>query len=143
MSTRTLLLTWLVKPTERVTQQVPRALVASVLAAGLDFGLLVLLVELGRWHPLAAATASYLLGGVLQYVLCSLWVFPNSPQSVSLGFVAFTILSLVGLAITWAVMACLYDWAHVNYIVAKVVAFALAFAWNFCSRKYLLFRPTA
>lgn len=140
MSTLTLLASLLVKPTERVTLQVPRALVASVLAAGLDFSLLVLLVELGDWHPLAAATAGYLVGGVLQYVLCSLWVFPAAPQSVSLGFAAFTILSLVGLVITWVVMSGLYDGLRVNYVVAKVVAFGLAFAWNFLSRKYLLFR---
>jgi putative flippase GtrA len=133
----------LVKPAERVTLQVPRALVASVLAAGLDFGLLVLLVEIGHWHPLFAATVAYLFGGVLQYVLCSVWVFPAAPQSVSFGFFAFTVLSLVGLAITWAVMAGLYDGLHVNYLVAKVIAFMLAFAWNFLSRKYLLFRPAS
>lgn len=140
MSTLTVLASLLVKPTERMTLQVPRALVASVLAAMVDFGLLVSLVEFAGWHPLFAATTGYLGGGVLQYVLCSLWVFPAAPQSVSLGFVAFSILSLVGLVITWTVMAGLNDGLHVNYVVAKGVAFGLAFAWNFLSRKYLLFR---
>jgi putative flippase GtrA len=134
------LLRGLTGPVEHTLLQVPRALVASVLAAALDVGFLVLLVETAGWHPLPAATVSYLLGGVLQYVLCAVWVFPAAPQSAALGFTAFTLLSLVGLGITWATIAVLHDTAHLNYALAKVAALGLAFAWNFLSRKYLIFR---
>jgi putative flippase GtrA len=130
----------LVGPVESVLLQLPRALVVSVLAAALDFGLLVLLVEAGGCPPALAAVAGYLAGGVVQYVLCALWVFPAAPSSVTVGFLAFTVLSLVGLALTWAVMALLYDGGHVPYPLAKVVALGLAFNWNFFSRKFLLFR---
>jgi putative flippase GtrA len=131
---------WLTAPVNRTVLQVPRALAASGLAAALDVGLLVLLVESAGWHPLAAATLSYLLGGVLQYVLCAAWVFPTAPQSAAVGFTAFSLLSLVGLGITWATIALLHDGAHLNYTLAKAVALGLAFAWNFLSRKYLIFR---
>jgi putative flippase GtrA len=127
-------------PVQETILQVPRALVASGLAAALDTGLLVLLVEAAGWQPLAAATVSYLLGGVLQYVLCAVWVFPAAPQSAALGFTTFTVLSLVGLGITWVTIALLHDAAHLNYAVAKVPALGLAFTWNFLSRKYLVFR---
>jgi len=122
--------------------QVPRALVVSVLAAVLDFGVLVLLVERFEWSPVLAAVVGYLLGGVLQYVLCAWWVFPGAPQSLTLGIAAFTLLSLVGLGITWATIAVLHEQLHVNYVGAKLVALGLAFAWNFLSRKYLLFQPS-
>jgi putative flippase GtrA len=131
---------WLAEPVESMFVQVPRALVASALAAAVDVGLLFFLVEMGGMHPLPAAILGYLAGGILQYVLCSLWVFPGSPQNVATGFLAFTVLSLVGLAITWCTMATLYDLAHVHYSLAKVVALGLAFGWNFLSRKFLLFR---
>jgi putative flippase GtrA len=127
-------------PVEATLLQVPRALVASGLAAALDFGLLVLLVETAGWQPLAAATLSYLLGAVLQYLLCSLWVFPATPRSATGGFAAFLLLSLVGLGITWAALGVLHDLARVSYPLAKVVALGLAFTWNFLSRKYLVFR---
>jgi putative flippase GtrA len=134
------LLRYLAGPVENTLLQVPRALVASVLAAALDMGVLVLLVEGAGWQPLLAATVSYLLGGVLQYVLCAIWVFPAAPQSTAVGFTAFTVLSLVGLGITWITIALVHDAAHVNYALAKVAALGLAFVWNFLSRKYLIFR---
>jgi putative flippase GtrA len=131
---------WFADPVESVFAQVPRALVASGLAAVIDLALLVLLVESFGWHPAPASVLAYLAGGVLQYVLCSLWVFPNAPKNAATGFLAFTILSLVGLAITWLTMVALFDWGRVHYGLAKVVALGLAFSWNFASRKYLLFR---
>ena len=60
----------------------PRALVASALAALLDLVVLVVLVQAFGWHPLFAVTVSYLLGGVLQYILSALWVFPAAPQRI-------------------------------------------------------------
>ena len=91
MSGKSGVVRWLIRPVENVVLQVPRALAASALAAVLDFGLLVALVEWAGWHPLLAATVSYLLGGLCQYVLCSIWVFPAAPRSASAGFVAFTL----------------------------------------------------
>src|SRR4051812_47204698 len=69
--------------TESLVLQVPRALIASCLAAALDFGILILLVERAGWNAQAAVVAGYLVGGVLQYVLCALWVFPAAPQNVT------------------------------------------------------------
>ncbi len=130
---------WLTDPVENVFLQVPRALVASVLAALLDCGILFFLVEIGGWDRIPAAVIGYLAGGVVQYVLCSYWVFPGAPQSAATGFLAFTVLSLFGLVITWLTMAML---AGVHLSLAKVVALGLAFGWNFLSRKYLLFRAS-
>jgi putative flippase GtrA len=129
------------QPVDSVAVQVPRALIVSVLAALLDVAGLFLLVEMCGWQPVPAAVVSYLAGGVLQYVLCSWWVFPNSPNSVAFGFVSFTVLSLVGLALTWAAIATLHDYFRIHYGLAKIFALGLAFTWNFTSRKFLIFRP--
>jgi putative flippase GtrA len=128
-------------PVESIGLQIPRALVVSVLAMLLDFGLLIALVEGLNTPKLVAATISYLAGGIIQYTLCSVWVFPNAPQNVAVGFTAFTLLSLVGLGITWVTMFALHEQMHLSYILAKIVALGLAFNWNFFSRKYLLFKP--
>ena len=120
--------------------QVPRALVVSVLALLVDVGLYELLFQRAGLHVVPAAIAGYLTGGVLQYVLCSVWVFPAAPRSHASGFAAFTVLSLVGLGITCAVVYLLHDLGGINELAAKVAAVALAFTWNFLSRKFLLFK---
>ena len=131
---------WSFAPARTMGAQIPRALVASVFAAALDFAVLVLLVEQARWHPLLAAVLSYLIGGVLQYILCACWVFPAAPASLAAGYLGFLALSLVGLGITGVTIAVLHDFAHVNYALAKIVALGFSFGWNFASRKLLIFK---
>jgi len=132
----------LFQPVDRIFVQVPRALVASILSALLDCLYMVFLVEICRWQPVAAAILSYLIGGILQYILCSVWVFPNAPGNKAVGFLSFTLLSLGGLAITWAVMAVGGKWL-LPYGLSKFLALGLAFVWNFSSRKFLLFTKKA
>lgn len=131
---------WMAEPVESLFVQVPRALVASVLAAVVDCAFLFFLVNITGWDRVPAAIVGYLAGGVVQYVLCSYWVFPGAPQNMAVGFLAFTLLSLVGLIITWLTMAVLVS---VHLSLAKVTALGLAFSWNFLSRKFLLFRVEA
>jgi putative flippase GtrA len=124
-------------PVESLVVQVPRALVVSLLAAALDCAVLFFLVDIAGWDRIASAVIAYLAGSVVQYVLCSWWVFPEATQNAKAGFLAFTVLSLFGLAITWMTMAVL---VKVHLSLAKTVALGLAVGWNFLSRKYLLFR---
>jgi putative flippase GtrA len=129
---------WLFQPVDHVALQVPRALIASVLAAVLDCAYMFLLVEACRWQPVNAAVLSYLVGGFLQYILCTIWVFPSSPNSKGVSFLAFNILSLGGLGITWAVMAGGAIFL-VPYGLSKILSLGFSFVWNFWSRKFLLF----
>lgn len=133
---------WITDPVESVFLQVPRALAVSVLALGVDFVLYAACLYAGI-PALLAALLGYLAGGVLQYVLCSWWVFSTSLKNDALGFVTFSVLSLVGLAITEIVILIVHDWLGVHPYPAKFGAVGLAFAWNFLSRKYLLFRVSA
>lgn len=127
-------------PTRSTVLQVPRALVVSAIAAGIDVLIYFLLVQLAGWHPLVAATSGYLVGGVVQYLLCSLWVFSIVPHNTPASFLIFTALSLGGLVITWGVIWLLFDQWHLHYLAAKCAALVLAFCWNFISRKLLIFR---
>jgi putative flippase GtrA len=131
---------WVVAPVESTLLQVPRALVVSVLALAIDAGLYALLIQQFGVPAVVANVFSYLVGGVVQYVLCSLWVFPASPGNHATGFIAFSMLSLVGLGLSCAVIYAVHDLAHVNEMIAKFASVGLAFTWNFLSRKFLLFR---
>jgi len=127
-------------PVESVFLQVPRALAVSVLALAVDFTILEFCVRIFGMPALSASAVGYLAGCVLQYVLCSYWVFSSTVKNDAMGFVAFTLLSLVGLGITWTVILLAHDYAGWPIELAKGGAVGLAFTWNFLSRKYLLFR---
>ena len=130
----------IVSPVESIFLQVPRALLASILALAVDFTILEICIRLLSMHAIAGAIIGYLAGGVLQYVLCSVWVFSTSLKADAVGFAAFTVLSLVGLGITWLVMLLVHDSGGAPVELAKLGAVGLTFTWNFLSRKYLLFR---
>jgi len=131
---------WIADPVESIFLQVPRALAASVLALIVDFAILEFCVRVVGLPAVLSAIIGYLAGGVLQYVLCSMWVFSTSLKSDAMGFLAFTILSLVGLGITWVAFLVGHDYAGMPIEIVKGGAVGLAFTWNFLSRKYLLFR---
>jgi putative flippase GtrA len=129
---------WFTDPVESIALQAPRALAASLLALALDIAILELCVRIFYLSASAGAIIGYTAGIAVQYVLCSLWVFARR-KSDGMGFIVFSILSLVGLGITWVVVSVAHDWAGLPIEVAKGVAVSLAFAWNFLSRKYLVF----
>jgi putative flippase GtrA len=126
--------------TENTILQVPRALVAACIATGFDVLLLMLLVERVGMQPRAAAVIGFLFGCVPHYILCAVWVFPASPNRAPLGFIRFMVLSVFGLALTWALVAGMHDKLGLNYLFAKAVAMVLSFSFNFLCRKYFIFR---
>lgn len=132
--------TAIIRPSNATSVQASRALIVSCFAAGIDVAGLYLLHQQAGMPVIFSATISYLVGGILQYVLCSVWVFPVAPSNAVRGFTAFTLLSLVGLGITDGTIWLLSKHWGLNFMLAKVVALGLTFCWNFISRKYLLFR---
>src|SRR5947209_16723700 len=100
---------WITAPVESTLLQVPRALIVSVLALVVDGGLYALLVKEAGVPPVVANVFSYVTGGVVQYVLCTLWVFPVSPGNHATGFIAFTLLSMVGLGLSCLVVYLVHD----------------------------------
>jgi putative flippase GtrA len=133
---------WLVAPVESTLLQVPRALIASVLAAIVDMGVLVLLVQCFRLHPAPAAVIAYPPGAMIQYGLCRCWVFPGTGDSGN-SFATFMLFALVGLGITWVVVETLSGLCGVPYLASKCFALGASFVWNFLSRKWILFRTTS
>jgi len=133
----------LADPTHNVALQVPRALVASTISAVVDCSVYFAVILSFGVAPIPAAVLGYLVGGVSQYYLCSVWVFPAAPSNVLTGFLTFTLLAMVGLAITCLSMSVMIDWLHVHYAPAKIISLGVAFGWNFGSRKFLLFRANA
>lgn len=118
--------------------------VASAAALVVDTGLLLLLTRVAGWHYLLAATASFLAGATVAYVLSVRFVFSaHRLHSRSLEFTTFVLLGLFGLALNSLVLFVTVGRLGIDLLYAKAVAACFTFAANFALRRQVLFRAKA
>ena len=129
-------------PARSVPVQLFRYAAVGGVAFAADLGALVALTEAAGWHYLAAAAAGFGLGLATNYGLSVSWVFPTRSVRNRAGeFLIFAVLGVFGLGINELTLYLLTGCAGLHYAASKVVATVATFAWNFASRKVLLFLP--
>jgi len=118
---------------------------ASLFALGTDFGLLWSLVHFCSWGYLPAATAAFLGGAIVAYLLSVKWAFrEHRLQDGCSEFVGFVAIGGFGLAVNAGVMTIAVRYFGLHYIIAKCVAAGFTFTCNFVARRQILFvRRTA
>ena len=117
-----------------------RYLAAGTAALALDFTLYTSLIRLADVHYLVAAPVGFMAGLTLIYFLSVRWVFGQRRlASARLEFMIFAGLGLAGLALNQLVVYLGVEWLGLAYELAKLLSAAVVFAFNFISRKLLLF----
>jgi putative flippase GtrA len=117
-----------------------RYLLASVLALGVDYALLVILTELGGLHYLVSSAISYSIGALVHYRLCVWLVFRvRRLTDRRAEFAAFFATGLLGLAVTQAVLWLCVSGLGLSYLLGKVAATGVSFAVGYLIRKMWLF----
>lgn len=112
------------------------------LSALADFGLYSLFVYTVGLHYLLAATLSFLLATGLNYILCIAFVFDSGNRSRHSELMLVYFVSVVGVTINLAVLVLAVELAQLHLLLAKIVGTGSAFAWNFSSRYFWIFRAT-
>lgn len=103
-----------------------------------DFGTLILMHELFHVHYLLAAISGFIIGLAVVYVLSNKYVFGESKiKSKTAEFSFFALIGLIGLGILTLLMWVLTDQFQVNYLISKIVATTVVYAWNFLARRAL------
>lgn len=126
--------------TDNTLIQMFRTMVAGFAAFGTDFFLLWALTDIAGVYYLLSAAISALVGGLLTYVLSSVWVFHKKEKgSIFVRFLIFTAIGAGGLGINLFVMWVLTDLVGVYYLFSKVLSQSLAFLFNFFCRKFFVF----
>ena len=120
-----------------VTGGIAMAVSFAVYAAGWR-----MLSRLGvRGDYLLADLAAWFAGMVVNYRLSAGWVFERrSSMSPATEFTAFAAIGLIGLGWSQLALWGLVGGLGVQRDLAKVVAAAIVFVWNFTMRKTVLFR---
>lgn len=124
----------------KISVQLIRSLVVSVIALIADFGLLVILKEVFGLHYLIAATLSFGAGVVINYYLSVWWVFANRKlSSEKKEFLIFVVITTLGLIFNLLIIAGMVNIGKVDYRVGKAVSTIIVFFWNFAARKRILY----
>jgi len=116
---------------------------ASGMAFLVDLGLLALLVTRFGWSTLVAASASFVAGALVLYVLSISFVFDHRRyRDVRIEAPYFVAIGLVGLTINAAVIYLVLETLNAHFVVAKFAAAGCTFAVSYLLRRTLLFRPS-
>lgn len=124
----------------RLMQQIMKFAVVGASAFLIDYGIMILLTEVFGIHYLVSSGISFTVSVIFNYILSMFWVFDvNNNRSQTENFVAFIILSIIGLLINQVVMWTLVDATNLlPYFIAKIFATAVVMVYNFISRKIFL-----
>lgn len=91
-----------------------------------------------------ANSLSFIAGLAVNYVISTFWIFKNSKvENKFVEFISFAAIGVVGLLITIGITKLFELWlgdkTSLFQIIAKLVATAVSFLWNFFARKILLY----
>ncbi len=115
---------------------------ASVLALAADMAVFSLMLRVGGVGHFSAATAGFVAGATVAYMISVTWVFSRRTmrQHPALEALTFVVIGLGGLAVTQAVLWIGVDRLHLVPEFVKLMAAGATFLFNFAVRKLLLFR---
>jgi putative flippase GtrA len=103
-------------------------------AAVAHYGLLILLVERGGFHPVPSTLAGYVAGGLVSYVLNRKHTYDSSRPHREATW-RFAAVAFVGFLLTWFLMQVLTVWAGGPYLPAQVVTTGVVMLWSFIAHK--------
>lgn len=104
-----------------------------------DVGLLYALTQFLGINYLISSVISFMSGAVLNYFLCTIWIFKTRVViNRVLEFLFYIIITAVGLGINTLIIWLLTDFFYFHYLLSKIGAIFFTYWWNFGARKYFL-----
>jgi putative flippase GtrA len=129
-----------IEPSSNVAIQAFRAFFVGGFAFVVDASVLWI-ISLTGLHYLICAVFGFIAGLAVNYILSIKFVFKEKAALGKFGEISVYItVSLVGLGLTEVLLWLFSDVAGLYFMISKCITALLVFAWNFSSRKYLLYR---
>ena len=116
--------------------EVTRSGIAAGIAAVVDYGLLIPLVEFASVPAVGASAVGVVAGQITSYVVHNLWIFPSADHGYHrTQLVVFLTIGAIGLAVHTASMILLTETLTLHYLPAKVISVLVMFLLGFFLRR--------
>lgn len=112
----------------------------GILGTAIDIGSLFVLVDLFYFPIIPAATISFILATINNFVLNKNWTFRHPSMNYKKLYIKFLIVSLIGLALTLLSMNLFVFVLGIWYILAKALTSMIVLVWNFLANKFWTFK---
>lgn len=121
-----------------LTQLIKYGIVGGICTI-LDFSLLYLLTNFLKINYLEASIVSFIAGTILNYFLCTNWIFDiRVVKKQYQEFIYYLLITGVGLVINTLIIWVFTEYAGLYFMLSKIIAVFITFWWNFCARKFFL-----
>lgn len=105
----------------------------------LDFAILYLLTHVGGFNYLASSIISFMSGTILNYFLCTYWIFKlRVVEKRHHEFMFYAAITGIGLLINTALIWSFTEFFGLYFMLSKLLATFVTVWWNFFARKYFL-----
>lgn len=123
----------------KLLKQIAKFGVVGSICFGIDYGLMIILTEVGRIDYLLSSGISFSVSVVVNYLLSMRFVFISREEnSKTREFAEFLALSIIGLLLTEALMWLSVEKLRFHYMLSKILVTVIVMAYNFVTRKMLL-----
>jgi putative flippase GtrA len=131
-----------VSKTDNSAVQFFRYLFVGAIATVADWGALWLFHSKMSVNLYVSTFLAFTIGLTVNFLLSKYYVFSGTPSSTSglIEGLIHLITGLIGLGLTEGIMYLLCDVFFVYYLISKAIATVIVFAWNFGSKKLILYR---
>ena len=128
------------KPTDHALTQGARYFIVGGVAFVADIFCIWALTEVGQVYYLASAAIAFLVGLCVNYTLSITWVFASRRfENQAKEFLLFSLIGVFSAAVGLLLIWVFTEFAHIHYLVSKLIATAVVFSLNFSIRKSFLF----
>ena len=128
----------LIVKNETFTQAVKYVIVGGFCTI-LDFTLLYILTRYVGFNYLTSSIISFMSGTVLNYFLCTYWIFKvKVVENRKHEFIFYVIITAIGLGINTLLIWSFTEFWGLYFMLSKLMATFVTYWWNFGARKYFL-----
>lgn len=106
----------------------------------IDFGTTWLFKESLKINKYLANSLGFIFSTSWNFILNRLWTFESLYQRVTMQYITFLAISLVGLGLNNLIVYILHGRLRMNFYLAKLAAVTIVTSWNFSMNYFFTFR---